>query len=202
MGRPRKKRAGTATPAGRAREEEHAGRQAEPWYRRIPTYVQWASGVVGLLTATAGLVFLFWPEGRPQADPTTAAGSVALTVEDPVTYRQYLLLENVDPELSSPHTLDRRGAVVKVSGQLSGYRNRRVTMRWLLIDETGGPALQNARRSFTPDRDGPFTQRIFVEVPKPGRYKVRVQLFPPEAEREAGIAPLADEDTESFAWTG
>jgi hypothetical protein len=195
MGRSRKKR----SPAAAA--SPPVSPPAQPWYRRIPAAVQWASGVVGLATAALGLVFVLLPNVKPQPDPTTASTTLTLTVEDPVSYRQYLLLEHIPPELSSPATLDRRGALVKVGAQVSGYRGRRLTLRWLLIDEAdGGPAVQNDRRSFTPDRDGPFVQRIFVDVPKPGRYKIRVQVFPPEAERQVGIAPLADEDTEAFAW--
>jgi hypothetical protein len=175
-------------------------RPQQPWHKRIPTVVQYASGVVGLATATLGLVFLVWPNVKPQQSPAALASPLELRLENPVTFRQYLLLEGLPADGASSSQLEKLGALVRVEAKPTGFRGRRLPLRWLLIEENGGPVAQEKALDLEPEADVSLYHRIWVEPPAPGRYFLRVQVFPPGADTSPSMRPLDDEDTDVFPW--
>jgi hypothetical protein len=174
-------------------ESEAAGPSVMTWVRNLGAVIALVAGVLGLL-------FLFWPEGKPEAEADATKGAATLSelrVDPDATRAQYLQsLPGGDPTGFTPAQLAERGALVSFRVELNGFRDVPVTIRHQLIDDGTGVATSDERTTTITPPENEIARDWFEFVPLPARggsYYVVVQLL-----AEGETAPLADEPTEVF----
>jgi hypothetical protein len=171
------------------------------WFRRLPAGVQWASAVVGLATATLGLVFLLLPDLRPGGTPARSA-KVEATLASPVSQREYLVRIRRPETDVSPAQLERVGAIVDVDAAVEGRRGQRVMLRWILIDAATDRHAGSDEALAVELESGSetFSWPVWVPVPRAGRFQVLVELYPQAAEDRTDVARIAHAYTDEFTW--
>jgi hypothetical protein len=190
------------TPARRTRKRKQTRpqrRSFRTWLNELSTTVKAVGAVAGAIAAIVGLVFLIFPDLRP--DPTPDEGSATFskpTLEQPVTFGQYLDRVEIPREGYTTEALQRRGALVSVQVTIKGYRNQALPLRWYLLDGAEIVDQQSRRHTLTADRnDAPAAWTFWAAIPPgTGPFKIRLQIYPPEA--KPGVIPLHEEETESF----
>jgi hypothetical protein len=158
----------------------------QPREGRTMTLVKQAAAVVGLVTAVAGLVFLFLPQLRPEESPpppppAEQSGRLTGLVLDPETTRgQYLARTDQGTLGFTKEQLARRGVYLRVRVELVGFRGRSVPIERELVDARTGNEL-GQRRS---DAIVPTAERVTGSWPdwvalRPGggSYVVVVKLL-------------------------
>ena len=117
-------------------EPEPAERRGvRKWLSELSTTVKAVGGVAGAIAAIVGLVFLFFPDLRPSG--TSDEGSATFskpTVEQPVTFGQYLDRVEIPRDGYTEEILQRPGALVSVQVTIKGYRDQALPLRWYLLD--------------------------------------------------------------------
>ena len=174
-------------------------RGVRKWLSELSTTVKAIGGVAAAIAAIVGLVFLFFPDLRPAG--TSDEGSATFskpTVEQPVTFAQYLDRVEIPRDGYTEEDLQRPGALVGVQVAIKGYRDQALPLRWYLLD---GPEIvdqQSRRHTLTTDRnDAPAAWSFWAPIPPgAGPFKIVVQIFPPNV--KAGVVPLDEEATEPF----
>ena len=165
----------------------------------LSTTVKAVGGVAGAIAAIVGLLFLFFPDLRP--DPTPDEGSATFseaTLEQPVTYGQYLDRVEIPRDTSTEEELRRSGALVNVEVTIKGYRGMALPLRWYLLDGAEIVEQQSRRHALTSDRnEAPAAWSFWVPVPAgAGPFKVVMEIFPPNP--KTGTVRLDVEETEPF----
>ena len=172
------------------------------WLGELSTTVKAVGGVAAAIATIVGLIFLFFPDLRP--DPTPDEGSATLskpTAEQPVTFGQYLDRVEIPRDGFSAEELQRPGVLVGVQVTIKGYRGQALPLRWYLLD---GPEIvdqQSKRHTLTADRnDAPAVWSFWVALPSgPGPFRVVVEIYPPNARPgRPDVIPLDDDTTEPF----
>ena len=110
-------------------------RGVRKWLSELSTTVKAVGGVAAAIAAIVGLVFLFFPDLRP--DGTSDEGSATFskpTVEQPVTFGQYLDRVEIPRDGYTEEDLQRPGALVGVQVTIKGYRDQALPLRWYLLD--------------------------------------------------------------------
>jgi len=151
-----------------------------------------------------GLVFLLFPDLRP--DPTPDESSATLsqpTLEQPVTFGQYLDRVESPRDPYTPEQLAEGGAFVVLQVEIKGYNGERLPTRWYVLD-TGTHEIvnqQSRRYVFEPDRDvATFSWPVWAAVPEePGTFKLVFEIYPPGARPGGSQAALHTIETEPFS---
>lgn len=191
-----------ATPAEPGPKSRRGVRQ---WFGELSTTVKAAGGIAGAIAAVLALVFLLFPDLRP--DPTPSEGSATLsqpTLEQPVTFGQYLDRIEVPRDGSTAEQLAERGALAGLQVEIKGYRGERLPLRWFLLDEGTHEIVnqQSRRHSFEPDRDeARLSWPVWVGLPaEAGTFRIVFEIYPPGAQPgRTGHAPLHSVETEPFS---
>lgn len=182
-------------------ESEPAERRGvRKWLGELSTTVKAVGGVAGAIAAIVGLVFVFLPDLRP--DPTPDEGSATFskpTVEQPVTFGQYLDRVEIPRDTFTEKELQRPGVLVGVQVTIKGYRNEALPLRWYLLD---GPEIvdqQSKKHALTADRnDAPAAWSFWVALPPgAGPFRIALEIYPPNP--KPGVIPLDEKKTELFA---
>lgn len=152
-----------------------------------------------------GLVFLLFPDLRP--DPTPSEGSATLsrpTLEQPVTFGQYLDRMELARDAYEPEQLAEPGVLTGLQVEIKGYRGESLPLRWFLLDQGTHEIVdqQSRRHAFEPDRDvARFSWPVWVALPaEPGTFRVVFEIYSPDAKPgRTGHAPLHTVETEPFS---
>jgi hypothetical protein len=189
----------------RARRPDRPERRTvREWLGELSTTIKAAGGLAGAIAAIAGLVFLFFPGCRPSLENGEGSATFSKpTLEQPVTYGQYLQRVEVPAEGTSEEQLARPGVLAGVMVTIKGYKDAALPLRWYVLDLNTHDIVdqQSKRRLIEADRDEePAVWPLWVALPKgPGPFKLVLQIYPPNAKPgKPGIAPLAETETDPF----
>jgi hypothetical protein len=154
--------------------------------------------VLGFIATLLGVVFLLWPSLKPQgAPPTKAAALSNLTLDRDITFAQYLDRKALSREPYQAADLSRRGAFVSFGFTIEGYKDKRLPLRWQLVDEgTGDQITQSRDVAITPDADtDQGNWDVWVPVPRSHarRFYVQLQLY-----NDRGAVPIGSLRTPIF----
>jgi hypothetical protein len=132
-----------------------------------------AGVIVGLVSGAAGLVFLFFPQYRPERSEPTADQSAAITgvVLNPRTTRgQHLDYSDQSKLGFTEQQLAVVGASAFARVQIVGYRNKTLTLARQLVDARTGDVVGHARDFLVNPPADKVTHRWWDWVPlKRGR---------------------------------
>lgn len=172
------------------------------WLGELSTTVKAVGGVAGAIATIVGLVFLFFPGCRPSPTPDEGSATFSKpTLEQPVTFGQYLDRVEIPRDSFTDTELNRPGVLVGVQVTIKGYRGEALPLRWYLLD---GPEIvdqQSKRHALTADRnEAPAAWSFWVPLERgTGPFKIVLQIYPPNAKPgQAGVVPLDEEETERF----
>jgi hypothetical protein len=103
------------------------------------------SAVVAFVGMLLGVVFVLWPSLTPEGPPATKRAALEkLTLDPNVTFGQYLDRIEQSRAPYEPEQLVRRGALVEFKFTITGYRDKRLPLRWQLIDAKSGDQLDQS----------------------------------------------------------
>ena len=191
-----------AKPAPETEATEKRG--LRKWLGNLSTGVKTIGAVAGAIAAVLGVVFLLVPNLRPE--PTPQEGSATFekpTLEQPVTFGQYLRRVELPQEGYTPEQLKQPGVIAAVQLTIKGYRGERLPLRWYALDLGTHDIVdeQSKKYSFQPDRNvTPLTWPFWVALPKtPGPFKIVFEIYPPNAKPgKPGVVPFAKAETDPF----
>jgi hypothetical protein len=104
------------------------------------------SAVVAFVGMLLGIIFVLWPSLTPHGPPATKSATLQkLTLDRNVTFGQYLDRIEHSQTPFEPNTLARRGALVEFEFIITGYRAKRLPLRWQLIDAETGDQIDCSR---------------------------------------------------------
>jgi hypothetical protein len=160
------------------------------------------SAVVAFVGMLLGIIFVLWPSLTPHGPPATKSATLQkLTLDRNVTFGQYLDRIEHSQTPFEPNTLARRGALVEFEFIITGYRDKRLPLRWQLIDAETGDQIDRSRDiliapSATTERG---TWNVWVPNPKrrSRRLFVQLQLY----DERAGGRPIGRLRTPLFTST-
>jgi hypothetical protein len=174
------------------------------WVGDLSRGVKAIGAVAGAIAAILGVVFLLVPNLRPE--PTPQEGSATFekpTLEQPVTFGQYLRRVELPQTGYTAEQLQEAGVIAAVQLTIKGYKGKRLPLRWYALDVGTHDIVdeQSKKYSFKPDRNvSPFTWPFWVAMPTtPGPFKIVFEIYPPNAKPgKRGVVPLAKTETETF----
>jgi hypothetical protein len=182
---------------------EKPPRRLVAWWRNLDRSVKAVAGLAAAIAAILGLVFLLWPDLRP--DPTPDAASVEFTrlsVDHPVTRAQSLDRPGLPHTGFTAEQLAERGAFVSFDLSVKGYGGRRLPVRWLLLDAAGDlVGSQDRRILLAVDRnDVTLTHRYWTGVPPAGGpFRAVLEVYPPGTKPgDPATAPLRTRESDPF----
>jgi len=188
----------------RARGGRAARRTLREWLGELSTTVKAVGGVAAAIATIVGLVFLFFPDLRPSATPDEGSATLSKpTLEQPVTFRQYLDRVEIPLEGSTAEQLARPGALAGVMVTIKGYRGQALPLSWYVLDLGTHDIVdrQSKRHLLQADRnETPAVWPLWVPLPRgPGPFKIVLQIYPPNAKPGGpGVVPLAEAETDPF----
>ena len=188
----------------RARPGRAKRRNPREWLGELSTTVKAAGGLAGAIAAIAGLVFLFFPGCRPSLPQDEGSATFSKpTLEQPVTFGQYLERVEVPAEGSTEEQLARRGVLAGVMVTIKGYKDEALPLRWYVLDLGTHDIVdqQSKRHLLEADRnEAPAVWPLWVPLPDgPGPFKIVLQIYPPNAKPgKPGVVPLAETETDPF----
>ena len=142
-----------------------------------------AGVVIGLISGIAGLVFLFFPQLRPEVSkpPADQSASINGVVVNPHTTRgQYLAYSDQSRLGFTKQQLSVVGASAFARVTIVGYRNRKLTLGRQLIDARTGDVVGEARDFVVSPPADQVTHRWWDWVPLrsgKGSYIMVIKLF-------------------------
>jgi hypothetical protein len=162
-----------------------------PWKAR-PVWV--ALPIAMLL----GVGLLLWPSLKPQGAPSTKAAALKnLTLDRNISFGQYLDRKELSRASYGAAQLQRRGAFVSFDFTITGYKGKRLPLRWQLIDARTGDQLEQSRDvGITPDaQTDQGSWDVWVPVPSGTgrRFFVQLQLYD-----DRGTVPIGRQRTATF----
>jgi hypothetical protein len=174
------------------------------WLGDLSTGVKTIGGIAGAIAAVLGVLFLLVPNLRPE--PTPDEGSATFekpTLEQPVTFGQYLRRVELPQTGYTPEQLQQSGVITDVQATIRGYRGQSLPLRWYVLDLGTHDVVdeQSKKYSFQPDRnEQPFSWPFWVALPEtPGPFKIVIEIYPPNAKPgKPGIRPFAKAETDPF----
>ena len=189
-----------ATPA----PEPTPKRGLRKWLADLSTGVKTIGGVAGAIAAVLGVLFLLVPNLRPEGTPEEGSATFEKpTLEQPVTFGQYLRRVELPQTGYTVEQLQEAGVIAAVQLTIKGYRGERLPLRWYVLDLGTHDIVdeQSKRYTFQPDRNvTPLTWPFWVAVPdSPGPFKIVFEIYPPNAKPgKPGVVPFAKAETDSF----
>jgi hypothetical protein len=161
------------------------------------TWVTSLGAVVALVAGALALVFLLFPDAKPEASgPRTSAASLAPVDFDPsITRAQYLARIDEQPVGFTPAQLRQRGALVLYRVTPTGLEGVPLTLKHELIDARTKDELSEDRSTtITPtENEIPRNWHYWAELPRGGRYYMVVEML-----MEGEPAPLDTLRTRTF----
>jgi hypothetical protein len=165
--------------------DDDAPADAKPPRResRLTNLVKLAGGILGAAVAAATLYFMFFPrdEGCTEEESGTLG---APTVDQGLSYGEFLRLTNQTDPGADEATLARRGAMIAVPIAATGYTDKELPVRWTTLTDAGRPVPEDGLTdqlafAFVADKCTARGQgRLFAQWPeRTGRYMVEVALF-------------------------
>lgn len=112
------------------------------------TFAKQAGVIVGLISGVVGLVFLFFPQFRPERDEPTPdqSATVSGVVSNPRTTRgQFLDYSDQPREGFTKEQLATVGASAFARVEIVGYRDKTLTLERQLVDARTGDVVGQAR---------------------------------------------------------
>lgn len=156
---------------------------------------------IGLAIAVVGGLFALWPSIKPRDAPATKAARLSnLTLDRDITFGQYLDRKELPRAPYQPPQLARRGAYVAFDFRIEGYRDKRLPLRWQLVDARTGDQVDQSRDvAIIPSANtDQGSWDVWVPLPRGHRrFYVQVQLYD-----NAGLVPIGRLRTERFASSG
>ena len=192
-----------ATPAP-ADPEPTEKRGFRKWLSDLSTGVKAIGGVAGAIAAVLGVLFLLLPNLRPEGTPDEGSATFEKpTLEQPVTFGQYLRRVELPQTGYTAKQLQQPGVIAAVQLTIKGYRGQRLPLRWYALDLGTHDIVdeQSRRYAFEPDRNvTPLTWPFWVALPTtPGPFKIVFEIYPPNAKPgSTGVVPFAKAETDSF----
>ncbi|HZG36531.1 MAG TPA: hypothetical protein VEY87_11860 [Gaiellaceae bacterium] len=198
----------TASPAAPGTPDEAKPTQARrvrAWFSQLSTAVKTLGGLAGAIAAVLGVLFLLVPSLRPEATPGEGSATFAKpTLEQPVTFGQYLDRVEVPRTGHTDEQLAQAGALAGLQLRIKGYKDERLPLRWYLVDLATNDVVsqQSKRHTFQPDRqDAPVAWPVWVALPPgDGPFKIVFEIYPPNAKPgRTGVVPLHSVETDPFS---
>jgi hypothetical protein len=189
-----------ATPA----PEPAPKRGLRKWLGDLSTGVKTIGAVAGAIAAVLGVVFLLLPNLRPERTPEEGSATFEKpTLEQPVTFGQYLRRVELPQTGYTAKQLQQSGVIAAVQLTIKGYRGKRLPLRWYALDLGTHDIVdeQSKRYTFEPDRNvTPLTWPFWVALPESsGPFKIVFEIYPPNAKPgKSGVVPFAKAETDSF----
>jgi hypothetical protein len=160
------------------------------------------AAVVGFVATVVGLIFVLWPSLKPEGPPPERGARLEnLTLDQPLTFGQYLDRKELSKAPYGPAELERRGAYVEFDYTIEGYKDKLLPLRWQLIDAGSHQQVAQSRdiriKPLAPTDQGSW--EVWIPIPRdPARsYFVQIELF-----NDAGSVPLRRLRTDPFAAAG
>ncbi len=160
--------------------------------------MRWLAAGVPIVSGLLGIVFLLAPELKREPPPPTRRATVTeLTVDPAVSFRQYLQREEQPADGYDARELARPGILIRYGFAITGYRGRKLPVRWELYGVASGELVAQDKaillRAQANEDSGSWTN--WIEAPRRrGRYYVQVRIYD-----EAGKVPLHVKSSEPFA---
>ncbi len=175
------------------------------WLEGLSARAKALGGLATLVSSVLAVVFLLVPNLKPE--PTPAEGSATFaepTLEQPVTFGQYLDRIELPRDVYTPDDLARPGALAGFGLTIKGFKGERLPLRWFVLDTVSHEIVdgQSKRHTFEPDRNvAPLTWSVWIPLPAAaGPFKAVFEIYPPGAQPgQPGLAPLDRTETETFA---
>ena len=137
------------------------------------SFAKQAAVIVGLISGVAGLVFLFFPQLRPERNTPAADQSAAVSgvVSNPRTTReQFLDYSDQSKDGFTKEQLAVVGASAFARVQIVGYKGKTLTLQRQVVDARTGDVVGQARDFAVTPPANSVTHRWWDWVPlRPGR---------------------------------
>ncbi len=182
-----------ARPAGRRR------RPARRKKRNLLGSIGQLAAAASLVSTLVGLVFVFKPGCRPQDVGKAVISDVH--VPRPMTFGRYLQEQRLSTGTLSRVQLRSPGVLVAFHYEITGFRGKRLPLRWELNDDATSRLLaEDQALSIIPStNDEARDWYVWVPVPKARRtYYITVTIYQPQKQR----VPLKHFDTPPFRVVG
>ena len=189
----------TPTPA-----EPKEKRGLRKWIADLSSGVKAVGAVAGAIAAILGVVFLLVPNLRPERTPEEGSATFGKpTLEQPVTFGQYLRRVELPQTGYSAEKLQQAGVIAAVQLTIKGYKDKHLPLRWYVLDVGTHDIVdeQSKKYTFQPDRNvTPLTWPFWVALPTtPGPFRIVFEIYPPNAKPgKPGVVPFAKAETENF----
>lgn len=138
-----------------------------------------------LVSGIAGLVFLFWPDLKPEPTPPetippeSAATLSDLRVRTNARYLEYVERSRLDPSDYPRTQLAEQGALVSFRASTVGYRGELLPLDWQLFDSSGNQVYEERARMVRPRRDKESATLYIWVFPQrtQGPFRIVIQLL-------------------------
>jgi hypothetical protein len=176
---------------------EPAGPPPKPKERSLLSLVTKISGAATAISAVLGVVFILWPQLKPEPPPPVKSAQLAkLTVDRKVTFGQYLDRFDLPKDAFSANQLARQGVFLQFRIETTGFKGKELPLKWELFDAKSGNQVGESKSTFVEPGANTDSLSWHAWVPLPGRkgpFFVLVQLL-----NEKGIIPLDRLQTRPF----
>ena len=112
--------------------------------KAVATAIPHTAAVAVAAATVLGAVYIVWPGARPDEPPATKGADVTIETLDRVTFRQYLDRVALSSSGYRRTQLERPGALVRVKLVVRGYRDKRLPLRWRIVDARSGDQIQQS----------------------------------------------------------
>jgi len=154
-------------------------RSSEKILRSLPVRIaRWTSAAVGFVATLLGIVFVLFPALKPEAPAPTKSAKLSNPSREALSWGQYLDRKDLDRAAYDARALRRRGTFVEFDYSIEGYKDKRLPLRWQLLDAGGGDQLGKSRDTLIVPEAATDKGTWDVWVPPPRRRVTRafVQL--------------------------
>jgi hypothetical protein len=166
-----------------------------------PLQIAKAVGAAVTFAATAtGLIFGLWPALKPVEPPATKGATLTAVTLDRATRGQYLDRSFLGRSGYGPAQLERPGELISFDFKIKGYLDKRLPLRWQLVDARTGDQVAESRDLFIIPvaNDDQNSWSIWVPLPRgrSRRFFVEIELLD-----ERAAVPLGRVRSDRFGGT-
>jgi hypothetical protein len=169
--------------------------------RALPRIGRAIAGAVGCVATVVGLVFVLAPSLKPDEPPVDRGARLSRAqVEPNLSFGEYLDRIEQSRRPYGPVDLERRGAYVEFDFSVRGYKDKRLPLRWQLVDARSGAQLDHSRdlgvRPLVNTDAGSWN--VWIPLTRRARRMyVQIQLY-----NNAGTVPIGRVRTRAFERAG
>src|SRR5688500_9803915 len=138
------------TDAARTEPEPPPRGRLRLWLEGLSARAKALGGLATLISSVLAVVFLLVPNLKPE--PTPAEGSATFaepTLEQPVTFGQYLDRIELPRDVYTPDDLARPGALAGFGLTIKGFKGERLPLRWFVLDTVSHEIVDGQRKRHT-----------------------------------------------------